>query len=67
MDSLTPMNLQADPQAFHHSELGEDGSNSNPFCANMSHMGDGMTMYLDGFQFTLDNPEAPGVNLFLPQ
>eukprot|EP00555_Chaetoceros_dichaeta_P003511 CAMPEP_0198248832 /NCGR_PEP_ID=MMETSP1447-20131203/504_1 /TAXON_ID=420782 /ORGANISM="Chaetoceros dichaeta, Strain CCMP1751" /LENGTH=225 /DNA_ID=CAMNT_0043933313 /DNA_START=34 /DNA_END=711 /DNA_ORIENTATION=+ len=61
------MNLQADPQAhLHHSGLGEDGSNSNPFCANMSHMGGGMTMYMDGFHFTLNNPEAPCINLFLP-
>jgi len=37
------------------------------FCS-MSHMGGGMNMYMDGFQFSLSqSSDAPCLNLFLPQ
>jgi len=39
---------------------------SNPFCS--TRMGGGMTMYMDGFRFTLSgNPDAPCINLLFPQ
>jgi len=66
MDLLPPMNTLHNPLEHDQSEISEE--DRNPFCSTMSHMGGGMTMYMDGFHFSLSqNPDAPCINLFLPQ
>ena len=53
--------------SHHDSETSHSGQEANTSFCTTSHMGGGMTMYMDGFRSTLfHNHAAPCINLFFP-